>query len=98
MSLFRHLLVTLTCFVVACSTMIADPHLTSVEVIRLADAAARRHGERYDPRQFNRNKPEYAARFHQWWVRYDPKQRSSGREAFTVGVDDKTREAGLILP
>jgi hypothetical protein len=98
MSDLRPLLVILTILLAACSTVSAGPRLTSAQVIRLADAEARRHGDKYDPRRFKRSDPEYAARFNQWWVRYDPKPGDRAHEAFTIGVDDKTKQAGLILP
>ena len=98
MNTFRYLFVTLTLVLVACATASPGPQLTSAEVIRLADAEARRHGEKYDPRHFKRSAPKYAARFRTWWVSYDPKLGQSGRKAFTIDVDDKTKQAGLIVP
>ena len=98
MSSFRWLFVIVTFLVAACATVSARPHLTRAEVIRLADTEARRHGDNYDPRRFKRADPHYAARFNAWWVRYDPKSRGSAHAAFTINVDDKTKQAGLILP
>lgn len=90
--------VTLTLLVAACATVRAGPQLSAAEVIRLADAEARRHGNNYEPRHFKRADAHYVARFHRWWVNYDPKPGERGREAFTIDVDDKTKQAGLILP
>lgn len=98
MNSLRYLFVTLALALVACATASASPQLTSAEVIRLADAEALRHGDKYDPRHFKRSAPNYSARFHTWWVSYDPKPGQHGREAFTVDIDDKTRRTGLVVP
>lgn len=98
MSGFRHFFVTLTFLLTACASAPGGPQLTSAEVIRLANAEARRHGTEHDPHYFKRPDAQYSARFHTWWVNYDPKPGERRREAFTIDVDDKTRETGLILP
>lgn len=98
MSGFRSVIAILMFVSAGCATVSASPHLTPAEVIRLADAAAHRHSDRYNPRYFNRAEPNYSARFHAWRVNFNPKPGTGRREAFTIEVDDKTKEAGLILP
>jgi hypothetical protein len=98
MSRFRNLLLILSFLFVTGTTMSAGPRLTSAEVIRLADAEARRHGQKYDPSKFNRVDPYYAARSSEWWVRYDPKPTSRLHYSFSVTVSDRTKETWLVLP
>jgi hypothetical protein len=98
MRLLRFLFMMLVFVISACASVSAGPHLSSAEVLRLADTEARRHSDRYNPSHFNRAEPKYASRFHAWWVSYNPKPGTKGREAFTIEVDDNTRQAGLILP
>jgi hypothetical protein len=94
----RNFVLALTFLLAACATVSASPQLSSAEVIRLADAEARRHGDKYDPRYFKRANPHYSARFHRWWVGYEPKPGQSRRDAFTIDVDDKTKQTGLVIP
>jgi hypothetical protein len=83
----------------AVSSVIASDHprLTPSEVLRIADAEARRHG--YDVRKFKRPKPRYNFVEHAdtWWVNYEPPGplRSFGDD-FSVTVEDKTKKAWLI--
>src|SRR5262245_49002699 len=83
----------------SCATVSDPPRLTSTEVIRLADAEARRHG--YDLRCFERPVPRYfAARDDTWWVNYDPKEgthlaKTIGAD-FSVTIEDKTKKLWLI--
>jgi hypothetical protein len=82
---------------VAVASVVAGPRLTPSEVLRIADAEARRHG--YDVRKFKRPKPRYnyVQRDNTWWLKYEPPglMRSFGDD-FSVTVEDRTKKAWLI--
>ena len=96
----RRLLLMLLFFVLAnCVGMTPDPHLTTAEVIRLAEAEAKQHGPDYDPRRFERSEPAYySARDNTWWVHYRPKPGSRLHYDFNISVDDRTKKSSLVLP
>ena len=84
----------------ACATISDRPQLTTAEVIRIADAEARRHG--YDLHCFDRPKPRYnfAQSDDTWWVNYEPKPSTplAGQlgSDFSVHIEDKTKKVWLF--
>jgi len=72
-----------------------QPRLTKAEVIRLADAEARRKG--YDLREFKRPEAHfnYTEKDDTWWVFYDGKVAAIGNH-FSVTIEDKTKKLWLI--
>jgi hypothetical protein len=84
----------------SCATVSDQPRLTVVEVIRLADAEARRHG--YNLRDYERPVPRYnyATRNDTWWVNYDPIKGSDLAKTlgadFSVTIEDKTKKLWLL--
>jgi hypothetical protein len=75
------------------------PRLTAAEVVRLADAEARRHG--YDVRKFERPEVHYnfVTRDDTWWLKYEGKSVNGmtwiGND-FSVTIEDKTKKLWLI--
>ena len=89
-------------FIVAmtsCATVSDQPRLTTAEVIRLADAEARRH--HYDLRLYQRPKVHYNyVRKDNTWVAFYDERPVNGMVHigldFTVHINDQTKELWLI--
>jgi hypothetical protein len=80
----------------ASATPTPAPHLTSTEVVGLADAEARIRG--YDLDTYQRPQAEYSAANDNWSVAY--KQKSAAGSAgtaknFTIKVEDKTKNMSI---
>jgi|ERR1043166_3113217 hypothetical protein len=83
----------------SCTTVSDQPRLTSTEVIRLADAEARRRG--YDLRIYQAPRPRfnYVQKDNTWAVFYDEKPVNGMAHIgydFIVHIDDRTKELWLI--
>jgi hypothetical protein len=82
-----------------CATAPTAPRLSEAEVIRIADAEARRHG--YDLRAYERPKAHYnyVHRDETWWVSYEGKAvngMTTVGNHFSVTIEDKTKKLWLI--
>jgi hypothetical protein len=94
-----HIAIPLVALLVSCATAPTAPRLSKVEVIRLADAEARRHG--YDLRAFERPEAHYnyVERDDTWWVSYEGKAingMTTVGNHFSVTIEDKTKKLWLI--
>jgi hypothetical protein len=94
-----HIAILFVAVFAGCATAPTAPRLSEVEVIRLADAEARRHG--YDLRAFDR--PEvhynYLKRDDTWWLSYEGKSvngMTTVGNHFSVTIEDKTKKLWLI--
>ena len=95
----RHSLILLLVLLTGCAAVSDHPRLTTAEVIRLADAEARRQG--YDLRAYERPKAHYnyVERDSTWFVSYEGKGvngMSWVGNHFSVHVEDKTKKLWLI--
>jgi hypothetical protein len=74
----------------------AKPRLTSEQVIKLANGEARKQG--YNRADYRRDKPQFNADEKTWSVCYEQiTVNGVFRQRFSVIVDDKTKEAILLL-
>jgi hypothetical protein len=76
----------------------AGPRLMKEEVIRIANAAARRHG--YNRADYERAEPQYNPVHNIWSVSYDQSAADGAEEPgkhFNVIVDDKTKGTVFVL-
>jgi hypothetical protein len=95
----RRFLILFCAALTSCATVPDQPRLTAAEVIRLADAEARRDG--YDLRAYERPRARYnfVTRDHTWWVKYEGKSvngMSPVGNHFSVTIEDKTKKLWLI--
>jgi hypothetical protein len=94
-----HIAILFVAVLAGCATAPTAPRLSEAEVIRLADAEARRHD--YDLRAFERPEAHYnyLERDDTWWVRYEGKAVNGmtwvGND-FSVTVEDKTKKVWLL--
>jgi hypothetical protein len=79
-------------FFVACASQ-PRPVLTSSEATRLADIKARTTG--HDLQDYERAPANYDESDGSWWTSYRPK--GAKYVEFNIRVDNKTREAWLVL-
>ena len=82
-------------FFVQCAFASDHPRLTVRQVIRLADAEARRQG--YSLREFKPPQAHYnyTEPDDTWWVFYDGKVAAVGNH-FSVTIEDKTKKLWLM--
>ena len=85
--------------ITGCATVTDHPRLTEAEVVRLADAEARRHD--YDLRIYQRPKVHYNyTRKDNTWVAFYEEKPVNGMVHigfdFTVDINDQTKEIWLI--
>jgi hypothetical protein len=76
----------------------ANANLTKLQVLDLADAAARAHG--YNPAEFRRPQAQYDPAKKTWSLFYDQKHEAGEipeiGKYFTVTVDDATKKASIV--
>jgi hypothetical protein len=95
----RHSLFLPLLLLASCATAPDRPRLTTVEVVRLADAEARRHG--YDLRVYERPRVHYnyVRKDNTWVAFYDEKPVNGmvhiGYD-FSVDIDDRTKKLWLL--
>jgi hypothetical protein len=94
-----HIATLLVALLASCATAPTAPHLSEAEVIRLADAEARRQG--YNLPAFERPKAHYnyVQRDDTWWVSYEGKVvngMTTVGNHFSVTIEDKTKKLWLI--
>jgi hypothetical protein len=95
----QRLLILLVALLASCATVSDHPRLTTAEVVRLADAEARRHG--YNLRAYERPETHYnyVERDDTWFVHYEGKTVNGmtwvGND-FSVHIEDKTKRLWLI--
>jgi hypothetical protein len=82
----------ISCLLVACVTQ-PRPGLTPSEATRLADIKARTTG--HDLQNYERALATYDESDESWWTSYMPKGEKYVE--FNIRVDNKTREAWLVL-
>ncbi len=81
----------------ACSTRGTVSPLSELEVVRMADAEARRYGDGR-LQDFERAAPKYLPQDDSWRVNYDRrKSAGAGPGGFTVRVDGKTKETEILV-
>ena len=79
-----------------CATASIDARLSTAEVVRLADAEARRDG--YDLREYQRPQVHFTPADDTWYAFYDQVYiRGMGEvgKHFSVTVEDKSKNASL---
>jgi len=84
---------------ISCAAVPSQPRLTTAEIIRLADAEARRHG--YDLRIYERPRVRYnyVHKDNTWVALYDEKPINGMVHIgfdFTVYIEDQTKKLWLI--
>ncbi len=81
----------------ACSTRTAGSRLSELEVVRMADAEARRHADGR-LQDFERGAPKYLPQDDVWRVDYDRRKTAgAGPGEFTVRLDAKTKETIILV-
>jgi hypothetical protein len=78
-----------------CGTASARPHLSRGEVVALAEAQARRVMPHTNLAEYRCVSVRYLEDKHSWYVGYQHKKVSS--TWFDVVVDDRTREAAVVM-
>ena len=81
--------------VTACATASAGPHLSRGDVVALAEAQARRVLPHTNLAEYRCISVRYFEDKHSWYVGYQHKRVSS--TWFDVVVDDRTREAAVVM-
>src|SRR3982751_1241630 len=91
-------MIVLACLAMStCLSPTAGPRLTAAQVVRLADARVRA-SDYTRLEDFDRSAPNYAPQNQAWYISYDRKDTAGvGAGDFTVQVDDRTKEANVLV-
>ena len=79
----------------ATATARAHPHLSSREAVALAEAQARRVMSHTNLADYHCTSARYVEEKHSWYIGYQHKKVPS--TWFDVVVDDRTREAAVVM-
>jgi len=92
----RHLALALFALCVSAVPVMGAPRMSQAEVIRVADAAARRAG--YNLSEYSRSAPSLDRELKMWIITYDKHPDKNGMTEvgahFFINVDDGTGKAG----